>query len=101
MTAICHCRNCQLQTGIAFSVLVAIPKGALTMEGAQPVTFETQGDSGLPVLRSFCSKCGSPIFSEVAATPTMDGSRPALWTTLPGFSLKSTYGATQRSPGFK
>lgn len=72
MTAICHCKHCQRQTGTAFSILVAVPKGSLVMEGAQPDTYQDVGESGLPVLRKFCSKCGSPIVSEVAATPTMD-----------------------------
>lgn len=72
MTAICNCKNCQRQTGTAFSVLVAVPKGALVVEGMQPATYEDVGDSGLPVLRRFCPSCGSPIFSEVGATPTMD-----------------------------
>jgi hypothetical protein len=53
MTAICHCKHCQRQTGTAFSILVAIPKGSLVMEGAQPDTYEDIGDSGLPVLRWF------------------------------------------------
>jgi hypothetical protein len=72
MTAICHCKHCQRQTGTAFSILVAVPKGSLIMEGEQPATYEDIGDSGLPVRRKFCQKCGSPIFSEVAATPNMD-----------------------------
>lgn len=72
MTAICNCKHCQRQTGTAFSVLVAVPKGTLMMEGAQPEVYHDVGSSGLPVLRKFCSKCGSPIFSEVAATPGMD-----------------------------
>lgn len=72
MTAICNCKHCQRQTGSAFSILVAVPKGALVMEGAQPDTYRDIGESGLPVLRRFCAKCGSPIFSEVSATPTMD-----------------------------
>lgn len=72
LTAICNCKNCQRQSGTAFSLVVGIPKGALVMEGAQPDTYQDVGESGLPVLRRFCSKCGSPIFSEVAATPSMD-----------------------------
>lgn len=72
MTAICNCKHCQRQTGTAFSVIVAVPKGTLVMEGAQPDVYNDVGESGLPVLRSFCSKCGSPIFSDVAATPAMD-----------------------------
>ena len=50
LTAICNCKNCQRQTGTAFSILVAVPKGALIMEGAQPDTYQDVGDSGLPVL---------------------------------------------------
>lgn len=72
MTAICHCKHCRRQTGTAFSLLVAVPKGSLIREGAPPDTYDVVGDSGLPVLRKFCPKCGSPIFSEVAATPTKD-----------------------------
>ena len=72
LTAVCNCKNCQRQTGTAFSVLVALPKGTLEFSGDQPATYHDTGSSGLPVLRHFCSKCGSPIFSDVAATPAMD-----------------------------
>lgn len=72
MTAICSCKNCQRQSGTAFSLVVGVPKGALAMEGAQHETYQGVGESGLPVLRRFCSKCGSPIFSEVAVTPAID-----------------------------
>ena len=72
LTAICSCKHCQRQTGTAFSVLVALPKGTLELAGDEPATYRDAGSSGLPVLRRFCAKCGSPIYSEVAATPTMD-----------------------------
>lgn len=72
MTAICNCKNCQRQTGTAFSVIVAVPKGALKMQGTEPAAFNDTGESGQGVRRRFCSKCGSPIFSEVEVTPTMD-----------------------------
>jgi hypothetical protein len=42
------------------------------MEGAQPDTYQDVGDSGLPLLRRFCSKSGSPIFTGAVLTPTMD-----------------------------
>lgn len=72
MTVICNCKNCQRQAGTAFSLIVAVPKGTLVMEGAQPAVYNDVGESGQPVLRRFCSKCGSPILSEVAITPQMD-----------------------------
>jgi hypothetical protein len=30
---VCHCTHCQKQTGTAFSVLVGIPKSAMSIEG--------------------------------------------------------------------
>ena len=29
--AICHCKNCQKQAGTAYSVIVGVPRGALTV----------------------------------------------------------------------
>lgn len=72
MTAVCHCTNCQRQTGSSFSLLVAVPKGSLHFTTNRPSIYEDKGSSGLPVFRHFCSNCGSPIFSDVAATPQLD-----------------------------
>jgi len=65
---VCHCKDCQKQTGTAFSVLVGIPKSTLSVHGRLK-TFHNTGDSGQSVGRSFCPECGSPIFSEVAVMP--------------------------------
>ena len=32
--AICHCKSCQRQTGSAFSVVITVPRGSLSMEGS-------------------------------------------------------------------
>jgi hypothetical protein len=70
LTGICHCRNCQKQAGTAFSVIVAVPKPALSVTG-QLKTYNDVGDSGQPVRRNFCPACGSPITSEVAVMPDL------------------------------
>ena len=67
-TAVCHCRNCQKQAGTAFSIVVAIPRAALTVSG-RTKTFHDTGDSGQSVERRFCPECGSPIVSEIAVMP--------------------------------
>jgi hypothetical protein len=72
LTAVCHCKNCQRQSGTAFSVVVAVPKGSLVFEGGEPGTYRDTGESGLPVDRRFCTTCGSPIISQPAAMPMMD-----------------------------
>jgi hypothetical protein len=58
-TAICHCTECQKQTGTAFSIIVGVPKAAFQVEG-NPSTFTTIGDdTHKETIRHFCSNCGS------------------------------------------
>lgn len=70
MTAICHCKNCQKQAGSAFSIIVGVPKSALSVTGAMK-TFNDSGSSGKPVHRNFCPDCGSPITTDVEAMPDL------------------------------
>lgn len=67
---VCHCKNCQKQSGTAFSVVLAIPKSAISIQG-QLKTYHGKGDSGQPVLRRFCPECGSPIITEVSLMPDL------------------------------
>jgi hypothetical protein len=68
--AVCHCKNCQKQTGTAFSVIVGIPKSAISIQWKLK-TFRDIGDSGQAVERNFCSECGSPIITDVAVMPEL------------------------------
>ncbi|MFO1161686.1 MAG: GFA family protein [Reyranellaceae bacterium] len=69
-TAVCHCRNCQKQTGTASSVIVGLAAGSLSITG--PIkTFHDTGDSGKAVHRRFCPACGSPIVTDVEVMPTL------------------------------
>jgi hypothetical protein len=60
--SICHCKNCQKNSGSAFSVNAIFPKDTLTMTGT-PVTFTDKGDTGAGVVRVFCGTCGTPLES--------------------------------------
>jgi hypothetical protein len=70
MTVICHCKNCQRQTGSSFSTNIAIPRGALNIEGELAVYADT-GDTGNAVIRYFCQKCGSHIFNNSETLDTL------------------------------
>ena len=70
LVAVCHCKNCQKQAGTAFSVVIGIPKSAMSITGRLK-TYNDRGDSGQPVFRNFCPECGSPITSDVAAMPEL------------------------------
>lgn len=70
-TALCHCRNCQKQTGSAFSTVVAVPEAALNVTG-ELKTYEDKGESGQPILRRFCPECGSSVMAEAKVMPGLE-----------------------------
>jgi hypothetical protein len=68
--AVCHCTDCQRQTGNPFSVVVGVPRAALQVQGDSIASYSTIGtDHGGETQRSFCSTCGSPVFSFAAVMP--------------------------------
>jgi len=71
LIAVCHCKNCQRQAGTAFSIVVAVPESAMSIEGTTK-TFNDKGDSGQPVFRIFCPECGSPIISQAPVMPGLN-----------------------------
>jgi hypothetical protein len=67
---VCHCTDCQRQTGNPFSVVVAVPRAAFNVEGSTLASFATTGeDHGGDTQRNFCSACGSPVFSIASVMP--------------------------------
>jgi len=68
--AVCHCKHCQRQAGSAFSIVVAVRASAFRLQGETRV-YADRGDSGGAVERHFCGTCGSPVYSVVAARPTV------------------------------
>jgi hypothetical protein len=71
-TIMCHCTDCQRQTGTTFSVVVGVDRDTLEVEGDSLATYTTIGeDTQQPVHRQFCSACGSPIVSLPEVTPDL------------------------------
>jgi hypothetical protein len=60
VTSICHCRDCQKQTGSAFMEVVAVPGERFSLHGSPP-TFTNEGDSGRKLHRHFCPRCGTTV----------------------------------------
>ena len=61
---ICHCINCQKQSGSTFSFNLIGQSDHISLQG-NVSTYEDKNDSGDPVNRNFCGNCGSPIYSEI------------------------------------
>lgn len=65
---LCHCKNCQKQSGSAFSINLIYPKPQFECQG-EVSTYVDEGETGKKVMRHFCSNCGSPIFSSLPHMP--------------------------------
>ena len=68
MNFLCHCKNCQKQSGSAFSINLIYPKSQFKLQG-ELSTYVDTSKLGRKVLRHFCSNCGSPIFSSLPHMP--------------------------------
>jgi len=71
IVAQCHCRNCQRQSGSAFSLNVMVRQADVTIQGEPKVYVDHDTASGNPVYRKFCGECGSPVFSDLSASNGM------------------------------
>lgn len=64
----CHCRDCQRSSGAPYASGVVVLTSDLEISGA-PKAYAVRGSSGLPSTRSFCSECGTPLFTRSEANP--------------------------------
>lgn len=67
-TAHCHCRDCQRASGAPMSTVFAAPRAGFEKTG-ETATYAVTGDSGNPVIRHFCPKCGAPLFTDARVMP--------------------------------
>ena len=68
---VCHCKNCQRQTGTSFSLVVGVPKEAFSAHGETIRVYEDTGATGGKVLRHFCGECGSPLYTIAEMAPAL------------------------------
>ena len=69
-SGVCHCKNCQKETGATSSIVVGIDKESFTVSGEQYISeYSSPGESGAIVTRYFCKQCGSPMYSKSSDWP--------------------------------
>jgi hypothetical protein len=59
--SICHCTECQTQSGSAFSMAMIVPDAAFILLRGQLKTWTRSSDSGRSVVCGFCPECGTRI----------------------------------------
>ena len=87
--SLCHCKNCQKQTGSAFAIQATFPKEQVTIEGksttwkfpvagAKPVVYRNCSRTGATF--SFCPVCGSTVYYVLDETPGNIGLKVGAFT---------------------
>ena len=106
---VCACPDCQRASGAFLSVAVGVHADAFEVTRGEELlsSWADTGESGQPVHRAFCSRCGSPLFARPEAAPHLVSVRavaldepftgdPAFgifaehipgWITLPGVTF--------------
>lgn len=68
IVAHCHCADCQRLTGAGHSTGAMFPSAQVRVTG-QVATFELRSEADRAVTRSFCPRCGSPLFGQNTGMP--------------------------------
>ena len=63
----CHCRTCQKASGSAHAANAPIDRADFRLTSGADSLKEFESSTGK--IRSFCSRCGSPIYAYLIATP--------------------------------
>jgi hypothetical protein len=69
-TRACWCRDCQYLSSGNASVNAIFRVEGFTLEG-EVAAYASTADSGNAMRRSFCPRCGTPLFSQSSARPEL------------------------------
>ena len=66
----CHCKDCQRASGTGHMSLARFKKEDVTIQG-ETRSYASTADSGNINTRHFCPKCGSRVYGENSARPSL------------------------------
>jgi hypothetical protein len=61
---VCHCRECQKQSALAFGMSLEVPRAGLRVTRGVPKFWTRATDSGRRLKCAFCPTCGSRLWHE-------------------------------------
>ena len=64
---VCHCRDCQVQSGSAFGMSLVVDPAAFSLTRGELKFFELTAESGRPKTCAFCPDCGVRIYNRTSA----------------------------------
>jgi hypothetical protein len=67
--AICHCSDCQVNSGTAFGLVASVTDGQFTLLTGDLTEYEKVAESGRVRQLSFCPTCGTRIYARTKSDP--------------------------------
>lgn len=67
--AICHCADCQMQSGSAFRANIPAPAAQFKILKGTPRKYVKTADSGAKRIHAFCENCGGPVYACAEENP--------------------------------
>ena len=67
----CYCRECQYSSGGAPAFAILMIKTSVKVTPAMPRAWNGTSARGNQIARYFCEECGTPLFAESSANPTL------------------------------
>jgi hypothetical protein len=74
--AVCHCTQCQRQSGSAFGMTLVVPRAIFRIASGEPHCYTTVADSGTPKDCFFCGRCGVRIYNAPESMPETVNVKP-------------------------
>jgi hypothetical protein len=99
-TGLCHCNCCRPQSGSAFSTVIFVHRGAVTITG-ETADIEDVGSSGLKVVRRYCPRCGSPLFTVPDVTPDLMMVKAGGIVPTSGFTRSGSFSSCSAGHGWR
>jgi hypothetical protein len=66
---VCHCTDCQVLSGSAYSISVPARREAFRLLSGEPKIYVKTADSGAQRAQAFCPQCGTRIYATAANAP--------------------------------
>ena len=95
---LCHCRDCQRQSGSAYAAGWRVPAAGFRVTRGKPRLFVKPADSGNEITRAFCADCGSTLFLRVSTRPDLVAIRVGTLDDPSGFRPEANIFVTSAQP---
>lgn len=74
--SVCHCPDCQGQSGSAFGMSMVVPRDAFRWLSGEPRTWSTVARSGASKDCLFCRRCGTRVLNQLGSMPDTVNVKP-------------------------